>query len=83
MAQPIKKPWLTPKGRKLCEPYQNLDGGQKARHQLSPLPKIGEGFREWLKPLLEGKKGLGMFLKKNYIEKKYLKKRFGSFSKRT
>jgi hypothetical protein len=56
MAQPIKKPWLTPKGRKLCEPYQNLDGGQKARHQLSPLPKIGEGFREWLKPSL-GKEG--------------------------
>ena len=25
MAQPIKKPWLTPKGRKLCEPYQNPD----------------------------------------------------------
>ena len=77
MAQPIKKPWLTPKGRKLCEPYQKPD-------EVSWIPSLErEGAEGGLKPLLEGKKGLGMFLKKNYIEKKYLKKRFGSFSKRT
>ena len=27
------------------------------------MPKIGEGFREWLKPLLKDKKGLGLLVK--------------------
>lgn len=77
MAQPIKKPWLTPKGRKLCEPYQKPD-------EVSWIPSLErEGAEGGLKPLLEGKKGLGMFLKKKLYRKKYLKKRFGSFSKRT
>ena len=32
---------LLPEGRK------NFDGEGSPRNQLSPLPKIGEGFREW------------------------------------
>ncbi len=28
--QPIKRPWLTPKGHRLCEPYQTPDAGRLA-----------------------------------------------------
>ena len=56
MRQPIKDSWLTPKGRKLCEPYQNLAGGQKARQQLSLPPTIGGRWESGSRPSL-GKEG--------------------------
>ena len=45
---------------KAGEPYQNFDGGGFHRNQLSPLPKIGEGFREWSEASSYGKKRLEM-----------------------
>ena len=42
------------------EPYQNFDGGGFHRNQLSPLPEIGEGFREWSEASSYGKKRLVM-----------------------
>ena len=36
-----------PAGAQACEPYQNLDEEGLRRSQLSPLPMIGEGCREW------------------------------------
>jgi hypothetical protein len=45
---------------KAGEPYQNFDGGGFHRNQLSPLPKIGEGFREWSEASSYGKKRLVM-----------------------
>ena len=43
----MSKTMANPKGAKAGEPYQNFDEGGFHRNQLSPLPKIGEGFREW------------------------------------
>ena len=43
----MSKTMANPEGAKAGEPYQNFDGGGFHRNQLSPLPKIGEGFREW------------------------------------
>ena len=45
---------------KAGEPYQHFDGGGFHRNQLSPLPKIGEGFREWSEASSYGKKRLVM-----------------------
>lgn len=76
MAQPIKKPWLTPKGRKLCEPYQKPD-------EVSWIPSLErEGAEGGLKPLLEGKKGLGMFLKKFLYRKKISEEKIWFFFKK-
>jgi hypothetical protein len=41
------------------------------------LPKIGEGFREWLKSLLKDKKGLGLLVKTGALGVTVF---FGSFS---
>ena len=46
--QGCQRPWLAPKGQRLCEPYQNLDVGRSLPGgNYIPLPKIGEGLGEW------------------------------------
>ena len=60
MRQPIKKSWLAPKGQRLCEPYQNLDGeSQLSESTTSPCQRLARGLGSGLKPLLM-KKGLGL-----------------------
>ena len=56
----MSKTMANPEGAKAGEPYQNFDGGGFHRNQLCPLPKIGEGFREWSEASSYGKKRLEM-----------------------
>ena len=63
MRQPIKKSWLAPKGQRLCEPYQNLDGeSQLSESTTSPCQRLARGLGSGLKPLLKDKKGLGLLV---------------------
>ena len=49
----------TPKGQRLESHTKTLMERASSRNQLSPLPKIGEGFGEWSEALSYGKRGLG------------------------
>ena len=56
----VKRSWLAPKGQRLCEPYQNLDGeSQLSESTTSPCQRLARGLGSGLKPLLM-KKGLGL-----------------------
>ena len=46
------KIWRTPKGQRLESHTKTLMERASSRNQLSPLPKIGEGFGEWSEALL-------------------------------
>ena len=53
----VKKTWRTPEGQRLESHTKTLMERASSLNQLSPLPKIGEGFGEWSEALLRIKEG--------------------------
>ena len=51
---------MPPSGQRLESHTKTLMERVSPRNQLSPLPKIGEGFREWSEASSYGKKRLEM-----------------------